>query len=77
MCKAMNVMCMSLITTLHLSHGHVVVTILHSLAAVRVFEGMAGPLALPPPARVPVGPRAVLNAKNNVLGHGFFKNDRV
>ena len=40
MCKAMNVMVMhmgmhmSLITTLHLSHGHVVTTILHSVAAV-------------------------------------------
>ena len=33
-CKAMNVMHMSLITTLHLSHGHVVTTILHSVAAV-------------------------------------------
>ena len=30
----MNVMHMSLITTLHLSHGHVVTTILHSVAAV-------------------------------------------
>ena len=34
MCKAMNVMHMSLITTLHLSHGHVVTTILHSVVAV-------------------------------------------
>ena len=62
---------MSLLTTIHLSHGHVVTTILHSVAAVHrghhyaitvdpryvpELERMAQPLALPLPARVRVGP---------------------
>ena len=34
MCKAVNVMHTSLITTLDLSYGHAVTTILHSVAAV-------------------------------------------